>query len=281
MATERDWRARVPDGMWVKCENPECAQLLYTKELERNLKVCSQCGYHFRLSARQRISITLDPDSFTETDTELVTVNPLGMQGYEQKLQRHRARTGEMEAAVVGTGTIAGYPVAIGVTDPFFTVGSMGSVVGEKLARCIERARDTRCPCILISGSGAGARMEEGLLSLMQMAKTAAAIGRLREAGQLCVTVLTNPTMAGVYASWASLGDIIIAEPGAMVGFAGQRVVKGTKSGLGAEAQSAEFQHEHGMVDRIVPRSEMRSLLERLVRMAYAAPLRRGAAVEV
>ncbi|MBD3177888.1 MAG: acetyl-CoA carboxylase carboxyl transferase subunit beta [Armatimonadia bacterium] len=281
MATERDWRARVPDGMWVKCENPSCAQLLYKKELDRNLMVCSQCGYHFRLSARQRIDITLDPDSFEETDTELVTLNPLGMEGYEQKLKRHRARTGEMEAAVVGTGTIIGKPVTIGITNPFFTVGSMGSVVGEKMARCVERAGDMGCPCILISGSGAGARMEEGILSLMQMAKTSAAIGRLREAGQLCVTILTNPTMAGVYASWASLGDMILAEPGAMVGFAGQRVVKGTKSGLGAEAQSAEFQHEHGMVDRIVPRPEMRTFLERVVRMTYAAPLRREVPLEV
>lgn len=281
MATERDWRARVPDGMWVKCENPKCAQLLYAKELDRNLRVCSHCDHHFRLSARQRIAITLDPDSFVETDTELMTVNPLNMEGYETKLKRHRARTGEMEAAVVGTGAILGHPVTIGVTNPFFTVGSMGSVVGEKLARCVEHARDQRCPCILISGSGAGARMEEGILSLMQMAKTSAAIGRLRQAGQLCITVLTNPTMAGVYASWASLGDVIIAEPRAMVGFAGQRVVKGTKSDLGADAQSSEFQHEHGMIDRIVPRLEMRGFLESLIRMAYAAPMRKGASVEV
>lgn len=278
MSDRPDWRARVPDGMWVKCENPSCAQLLYVKELERNLMVCAQCGYHFRLTARQRIRITVDPDSFEETDTDLVTLNPLDMEGYDQKLARHRAKTGETEAAIVGRAAVSGHPITLGITDPFFTVGSMGSVVGEKIARCVEHAHDMRCPCILISGSGAGARMEEGILSLMQMAKTSAAIGRLRAAGQLCITVLTNPTMAGVYASWASLGDVVLAEPGAMVGFAGQRVVKGTKSGLGAEAQSAEFQHEHGMVDRIVPRGDMRSTLDRLVAMAYAAPLRRAAA---
>jgi len=264
--------------MWLKCENPSCAQLLYVKELERNLMVCAQCGYHFRLTARQRIRITADPDSFEETDTDLVTLNPLDMDGYEQKLARHRAKTGETEAAIVGRAAVSGHPITLGITDPFFTVGSMGSVVGEKIARCVEHANEMRCPCILISGSGAGARMEEGILSLMQMAKTSAAIGRLRRAGQLCVTILTNPTMAGVYASWASLGDIILAEPGAMVGFAGQRVVKGTKSGLGAEAQSSEFQHEHGMVDRIVPRGDMRPILERLIAMAYAAPRRRGVA---
>ncbi len=277
MAGEQDWRARIPDGMWVKCENPRCAQLLYRKELERDLMVCPQCGHHFRISARKRIEITVDPGSFEEMDVALVGLNPLNMPGYEEKLARHRARTGELEAAITGTALIAGKPVTLGITDPFFTVGSMGSVVGEKIARCVERAVDESCPCILISGSGAGARMEEGILSLMQMAKTAAAIGRLREFGQICVCVLTNPTMAGVYASWASLGDIALAEPGAMVGFAGQRVVKGTKSGLGAEVQSSEFQHEHGMIDRIVARSEMRSTLERIVRMVYAAPLRKGA----
>jgi len=278
MTARPDWRARVPDGMWAKCENPSCAQLLYVKELERNLMVCGQCGYHFRLTARQRVKITADADSFEETDTDLVTLNPLDMEGYDQKLARHRAKTGETEAAIVGRATVAGYPITLGITDPFFTVGSMGSVVGEKIARCVEHANEMRCPCILISGSGAGARMEEGILSLMQMAKTSAAIGRLRAAGQLCITILTDPTMAGVYASWASLGDVILAEPGAMVGFAGQRVVKGTRSGLGAEAQSSEFQHEHGMVDRIIPRGDMRPTLERLVALAYAAPLRRGAA---
>jgi len=276
LATERDWRARIPDGMWVKCESSRCEQLLYIKELQRNLMVCSHCGYHFRLPARQRLKITVDPGSFEETDTDLVTLNPLDMEGYETKLSKHRARTGEMEAAVVGRAKLGGHAITIGLTDPFFTVGSMGSVVGEKIARCVEHAHDDHCPCILVSGSGAGARMEEGLLSLMQMAKTAAAIGRLRKSGQLCITVLTNPTMAGVYASWASLGDVILAEPGAMIGFAGQRVVKGTKSGLGVEVQSSEFQHEHGMIDLLVPRSEMRTTLERLVRMAYTAPLRKG-----
>lgn len=278
MARDRDWRDRIPDGMWTKCEDPRCAQLLYVKVLERNLMVCSSCGYHFKLPARQRIRITVDHDSFVETDTELLTQNPLRMEGYEDKLARHRRRTGEVEAAIVGTARIGGYPITLGITDFYFTAGSMGSVVGEKIARCVERATEMRCPCLLVSGSGAGARMEEGILSLMQMAKTAAAIGRLREAGQVCITLLTDPTMAGVYASWASLGDICLAEPRAMIGFAGQRVVKGTKSGLGAEAQSAEFQYEHGMVDRIVPRSELRRTLEQIVRMVYAAPLRRGAA---
>jgi acetyl-CoA carboxylase carboxyl transferase subunit beta len=277
MAGEQDWRARIPDGMWVKCENPRCAQLLYRKELERALMVCPQCGHHFRISARKRIEITVDPGSFVEMDTDFVSLNPLEMPGYEEKLTRHRANTGENEAAVTGTATIAEIPVAIGLTDPFFTVGSMGSVVGEKIALCIEKAGDLGCSCILVSGSGAGARMEEGILSLMQMAKTSAAIGRLREQGQICICLLTNPTMAGVYASWASLGDIAIAEPRAMIGFAGQRVVKGTKSGLGAEAQSAEFQHEHGMIDRILPRAEIRPTLVRILQAVHAAPCRKGA----
>jgi acetyl-CoA carboxylase carboxyl transferase subunit beta len=277
MAGEQDWRARIPDGMWMKCENPRCAQLLYRKELERALMVCPQCGHHFRISARKRLEITVDAGSFVEMDTTLVSLNPLNMAGYEEKLARHRANTGETEAAVTGTATLGGHPVSIGLTDPFFTVGSMGSVVGEKIARCVEKAADDGCACILVSGSGAGARMEEGILSLMQMAKTSAAIGRLREKGQICICVLTNPTMAGVYASWASLGDVAIAEPRAMIGFAGQRVVKGTKSGLGAEAQSAEFQHEHGMIDRILPRSEIRPTLERILQAVYAAPGRKGA----
>jgi acetyl-CoA carboxylase carboxyl transferase subunit beta len=277
MASDQDWRARIPDGMWMKCENPRCAQLLYRKELERALMVCPQCGHHFRISARKRLEITVDAGSFEEIDTDLVSVNPLNMPGYEEKLARHRANTGESEAALTGTAAIAGHPVAIGLTDPFFTVGSMGSVVGEKIARCVEKAVDNACPCILVSGSGAGARMEEGILSLMQMAKTSAAIGRLREMGQICICILTNPTMAGVYASWASLGDIAIAEPRAMIGFAGQRVVKGTKSGLGAEAQSAEFQHEHGMIDRILPRAEIRPTLERILHAVYAAPRRKEA----
>lgn len=275
MAGEQDWRSRIPDGMWVKCENPRCAQLLYRKELERALMVCPQCGHHFRISARKRIEITLDPGTFEERDTDLVSLNPLSMPGYEEKLARHRANTGETEAAVTGVGSVGGFPVAIGLTDPFFTVGSMGSVVGEKIARCVEYAADEGRACILVSGSGAGARMEEGILSLMQMAKTSAAIGRLREAGQICVCLLTHPTMAGVYASWASLGDIAIAEPGAMIGFAGQRVVKGTKSGLGAEAQSAEFQHEHGMIDRILPRGEIRPTLIRILQAVFAAPRRK------
>jgi acetyl-CoA carboxylase carboxyl transferase subunit beta len=277
MAGEQDWRARIPDGMWVKCENGRCAQLLYRKELERALMVCPQCGHHFRISARKRIEITVDPGTFEETETDLVSVNPLGMPGYDDKLARHRAKTGETEAAITGTAQVGGFPVSIGLTDPFFTVGSMGSVVGEKIARCVELAGDEGRSCILVSGSGGGARMEEGILSLMQMAKISATIGRLREQGQICICLLTNPTMAGVYASWASLGDIAIAEPHAMIGFAGQRVVSGTKSGLIAEAQLSEFQHEHGMIDRILPRPEIRPTLIRILEAVHAAPCRKGA----
>ncbi len=273
-ARYKQMQDQLPPGMFVKCEN--CGQLLLRKDLERSLWVCRYCNYHFRLTARQRIAITADKGSFREIDAALVTVNPLDWPGYEQSLEKDQRKTGQREAIITGDCTIGGYPVVLGVTCSFFRMGSMGSVVGERVARAAERALERRVPLIMISGSGGGARMQEGLLSLMQMAKTAGAIGRLRRGGQLYISVLTHPTMAGVYASWAGLGDIILAEPGAMVGFAGQRVVANTQDTLDPAVQTVESQFRHGMIDLIVPRGELRGVLETLVSHAYAAPWRRG-----
>jgi len=253
-------RKEFPKGLWTKC--PSCLQLIYTNVLNENFKVCPKCGYHFSLTAYERIDQVLDPGSFIEMDKNLETQDPLefkGVKGYKRKLEDDKKATSLNEAAVTGRGIINGHKVVFGVTDSRFIMGSMGSVVGEKITRAVEYAIDKKLPVIFVSGSGGGARMYEGALSLMQMAKTSAAIAKLHKKGLLFISILSNPTMGGVLASFASLGDILISEPNALVGFAGPRVIKQTiKQDLPEGFQRPEFLLEHGLIDMILPRKELR-----------------------
>lgn len=253
----------LPDGLWTKC--PQCAEILFNRELEKNLKVCTKCGYHFKLGALDRIAITCDKGSFTETDSEIFATNPLKFPEYESKIAKGRANSGLNEALVTGTAKIGGYDVSIGVADFRFIGGSMGSVVGEKVVRSIERAIDMGCPAIMFTTSG-GARMQEGIISLMQMAKTSAACAKLDRAGLPYIVVFTDPTTAGVHASYASIGDFIYAEPGALVGFAGARVAQ--QAGLihrPDNFQTSEFQLECGMVDAVVSRKDLVATLTKTI----------------
>jgi acetyl-CoA carboxylase carboxyl transferase subunit beta len=253
----------LPDGLWTKC--PKCNEILFNKELEKNFRVCGKCNYHFKLGAAERLEFTIDSNSFEEIATDLQTSNPLGFPEYESKLKRDIAKTGLNDPMVVGKATISSIPVVIGVTEFAFIGASMGSVYGEKVVQAAETAIEERRPLIIFCTSG-GARMHEGILSLMQMAKTSAAIAKLNEAGLPYITVLTDPTTAGVHASFASIGDVIIAEPGALIGFAGARVAQ--QAGLinrPANFQTSEFQFEHGMVDMIVPRKDMKQTLTKLI----------------
>ncbi len=248
----------IPADMWEAC--PQCHQLLYTKELAQNLWVCTKCGYHFRLSARQRVDTICDPGSFVEWDADLPLCDPLGFPKYRRKLEEAQEKTGLRDAVITGRGQIAGIDVAFGAMEMGFRGGSMGWVVGERVTRLLERAAEERLPVIIVNASG-GARMEESLVSLMQMAKTAGASAKLAEAGLPYISVLTDPTYGGVMASYAFLGDIIVAEPGAAMGFAGPRVIDVTGMPIGEGVQTAEFQREHGMIDLIVPRTELRETL--------------------
>ena len=253
----------IPEGTWVKC--PRCDEVLFNKELEQNKKVCHKCGYHFRVAAHERMEMTLDEGSFKETDADMLPVNPLDLPDYKSKLDIAVKNTGLNEAVVTGEGSIGGYPVVMVVMDARYMMGSMGTVVGEKITRAIEAAAAGRKSLIIFSASG-GARMQEGILSLMQMAKTVAALARLEEAGQLYISILTDPTTGGVSASFAAIGDIIIAEPGALIGFAGQRVIEQTiRQKLPEGFQRAEFLKEHGFVDTIVPRPQLRAVLTGLL----------------
>jgi acetyl-CoA carboxylase carboxyl transferase subunit beta len=254
----------VSQGLWEKC--PRCGEIQYTVELQRNDKVCKKCGFHFRLTAVERIGLLADdPDAMERWDENLQTVNPLEFSNYLEKLEAHRTRTGLTEAVVTGRVEIGGIPTALGITDPHFKMGTMNSVVGERIARCIERATEENLPVVLVCGSGGGARMEEGILSLMQMAKTSAALGRYRErTRRFYIAVLTDPSMGGTLASWASLGDITFAEPGAMIGFAGQRVSAQVQSGkTPANYQTSEFQLERGQVDAVVHRKDLKDTITR------------------
>ena len=253
----------IPDGIFIKCLH--CGDMVVRDDYERNFRVCPKCQYHERLNPRERIKITCD--SFEELYAELRSVNPLDFPGYPEKLESYRTETGEEEAAVAGIGMIGGFKVAVAVLNSFFMMGSMGSVVGEKITRLAERALKERIPLLIFSASG-GARMQEGIFSLMQMAKTAAAIRKYSDAGLLYISVLTNPTTGGVLASFAFLGDIIIAEPGALIGFAGKRVIQQTiKQDLPPNFQSAEFQLEKGFVDMVVCRAKMRDTILKLLRL--------------
>lgn len=254
----------VPEGLWRRC--PGCQNTIFRKEAERRLGVCPECDYHWSVSARERIRQVLDEGTFEEWDADLWPADPLGFNNYAQRVKDEQARTGLKDAALTGTGMIRARRVAFGVTDSSFLMGSMGSVVGERLTRAIERATQQSLPLIIISGSGGGARMHEGMLSLMQMAKVSAALARFDTAGGLFISVLTNPTMGGVAASFASLGDTVFAEPRALIGFAGPRTIKATiRIELPKGFQTSEFLLEHGYIDRIVSRQNLKSEIARTI----------------
>ncbi len=252
----------VPDGLWEKCAG--CSEIVYTKELDENAQVCPKCGFHLPLPRMKRIELVADEGSFEEWDAALQSEDPLGFTGkasYRDKLAANREKTGFAEAVTCGGAALDGRSVGLGVMDFSFLGASMGSVVGEKVTRLIERCTAEQRPCILFCASG-GARMYEGLFSLMQMAKTSAALARHARAGLPYIPVLTHPTMAGVMASFATLGDVIIAEPGALIGFAGPRVIKETtQQDLPEGFQRAEFLKKHGLIDMVVPRPELRDRL--------------------
>jgi acetyl-CoA carboxylase carboxyl transferase subunit beta len=269
MATGERPKRGVPEGLFTRC--PQCKATIFRKEAAERLNVCPEpsCNYHFYLPARQRIAQLLDQDTFEEWFTDLRPCDPLRFTDripYEQRLAVEQEKTGLLDAAIVGRGFIRGRPVVLGVTDFAFMAGSMGSVVGEKLTLAVEEAIRLGLPLIFISGSGGGARMQEGILSLMQMAKVSAALARFDSAGGLYISVLTNPTMGGVAASWAALGDIILAEPGALVGFAGRRTIQNTvRLELPKNFQTSEFLLEHGMIDRIVDRAALPMELAKII----------------
>jgi len=256
-------RKDMPEGLWTKCD--KCGEIIYHKTLEEDYKICPKCDYHFTLSATERVAQLADAGTFKEMDRNLVSSDPIKFRGpksYVNKLKEDQAATGLMDAVITGEGFLSGKQAALGVTDSRFIMGSMGSVVGEKLTRLIEHATKEKLPLIIVSGSGGGARMYEGMLSLMQMAKTSQALAKHHEAGQLFISVLTNPTMAGVMASFASLGDVILAEPRALIGFTGPRVIEQTiRQKLPEGFQTSEFLLEHGMIDRIVHRKQLKNTL--------------------
>src|SRR5215469_5549595 len=274
-------RREIPAGLWITC--PRCAALIYRRELERAYRVCPKCGYHHRLSAAERLALVLDAGSFREFDGDLVPDDPLRFvdeKPYPQRVDDAQRRTSMPEAVLTGTGTIEGAGLVAAAMEFGFLGGSIGSVVGEKIARSAERAAETRTPLVVFSASG-GARMQEGTLSLMQMAKTSVALARLSDAGVAFLSVLCDPTTGGVAASFAFQGDVVVAEPGALIGFAGRRVIEQTiRQKLPEGFQTSEFVLDHGLIDAIVPRGELRTTLGRLLRLcgAPADPAWAGAA---
>jgi len=255
-------RKEMPEGLWTKC--PGCAEMIHHLAIEENMKVCPKCDHHFSMGAMERISTLVDEGSFEEADANMTAVDPLGFKGvatYEDRLKTYRKKTGLIDAVITGSGEMGGHSVGLAVMDFSFLAATMGSVVGEKITRIIETSTKQKKPVIIVCASG-GARMYEGMLSLMQMAKTSGALARHSEAGLPYIAVLTNPTTAGVMASFATLGDIALAEPKAMIGFAGPRVIKETThQELPAGFQTTEFLLEHGLIDEIVPRSRMRETI--------------------
>ena len=261
-------RENMPDDLWTKCT--DCGELIHALDLKQNLNVCPKCEHHFLIGSHERIQLLADPNSFQETNADLFSKNPLGFNNYEDKITMLREKTKLNDAVVTGSLTIAGKPAMIAVMDFKFFAGSMGSVVGEKITRAIEQAIDEKKAVIIISASS-GARMQEGMLSLMQMAKTCAALARLSEAGLPYISVMTHPTTGGVTASFATIGDINLAEPKCMIGFAGPRVVKETThQDLPPGFQTAEFMLEHGLIDTIVKRNKLRDKLGQL--LGYMLP---------
>ena len=260
-------KVQMPEGIWSKCKN--CNEIIYTKEIERNLNVCPKCDYHFRISARERIALVLDEGSFEEMDPRMQSIDFLDFKDSKRYKDRIKAalKKSEGDAVICGEGSIEGLPVVVAVFDFGFMGGSMGSVVGEKITRAIERGLDQHRPVIVFSSSG-GARMQESILSLMQMAKTSAALAKLKAAGIPFISVLTDPTTGGVTASFAMLGDINMAEPRALIGFAGPRVIEQTiRQKLPDGFQRSEYLLEHGMVDMIVRRQEMKERLAQVLRI--------------
>jgi len=273
----------IPDDLWIKCS--KCKELLYSKEFENNRKVCHKCGFHFRMGAWERIALLLDEGSFVEMNRDLVTSDPLGFTSlaeppYYVKAAETRQKTGLNEAIITGVGTLEKMPLAVSVCDFSYQGGSMGSVFGEKLVRLIEFALEQRLPLLTVSASG-GARMHEGIFSLMQMAKTTAALARLGQAGLPHISLLTDPCTGGVIASYAAVADVVLAEPGALIGFAGARVIEQViRQKLPPDFQTAEFLLEHGMVDRVVPRKELRQLLVSLLNIYQLTSNRPSITVE-
>ena len=261
-------RDNMPDDLWTTC--PDCGEMIHDLDLKQNLLVCPKCDHHFLIGSRERINIIADKDSFQETNADLFSKNPLGFAKYEDKISTLRDKTGLNDAVVTGSLTIKGKPAVIAVMDFKFFAGSMGSVVGEKITRAVELATANKCGVIIVSASS-GARMQEGMLSLMQMAKTCGALARHSEAGLPYISLMTHPTTGGVTASFATIGDINLAEPKCMIGFAGPRVVKETThQDLPPGFQTAEFMEEHGLVDDIIHRSKLRDKLGQL--LSYMLP---------
>lgn len=264
----------IPAGLWAQCK--ECSVTIYQKELVDNFSVCPKCGYHFALNASERIDLLIDPGTFQEHDQDLNSLDPLKFKGpktYKEKIHADQKATGLRDAVISGEGHINGYPVSIAVTDSRFIMGSMGSVVGERITRVIELATERRTPVIIVSGSGGGARMYEGVYSLMQMAKTCSALARHREAGLLHISCLTNPTMAGIMASFAGVGDIIMAEPRALIGFTGPRVIEQTiRQKLPEGFQRAEFLLAHGLIDMIVERKNLKERMAKIIDYTSLTP---------
>jgi acetyl-CoA carboxylase carboxyl transferase subunit beta len=261
-------KASMPDGLWSKC--PSCTNLIFNKILDENLKVCPKCSYHFQLTCWERIGTLADKNSFKEVAEDLTSADPLNFSGpktYLEKLKDAKSKTQLKSAAIAGEISLNELSIAIAVTDSRFIMGSMGSVVGEKITLAAEIALDKKIPLVIVSGSGGGARMYEGMLSLMQMAKTSGALSRLKNNGVAFISVLTNPTMAGVMASFAGLGDVTIAEPGALIGFTGPRVIKQTiKQDLPKGFQTSEFNLEHGLVDMVTSRKDLKETIFKLLK---------------
>lgn len=255
----------IPNGMWLRCE--ACGAILYKGDVEDNLNTCTKCGKHFRIGARNRVNLLIDENTFEEWDINVTSANPLNFPGYTEKIEKLKESTGLNDAVITGVGKIDGIDTVLCVMDSKFLMGSMGSVVGEKLTRAIERATKENLPIIIFTASG-GARMQEGIFSLMQMAKVSAALAKHSQKGLLYITVITDPTTGGVTASFAMLGDIILAEPGALIGFAGRRVIEQTiKQSLPEEFQTSEFLLEHGFIDKIVKRNDMKKSLYKILRI--------------
>jgi acetyl-CoA carboxylase carboxyl transferase subunit beta len=263
-----DKKVKIPEGLWVKCES--CREIIYKKEIDRNLRICPKCNYHFRISARERLKLLVDDGSFVEMDASLASSDPLQFRDkvpYRERIEENRKRSGLEEAAISGEGAIGGHPAIVVIMDFSFMGGSMGSVVGEKALRAAEAAAEKKLPLVIVSSSG-GARMQEGIFSLMQMARVSAAIARLSEGGGLYVSVLADPTFGGVTASFAMLGDVILAEPRCLIGFAGPRVIEQTiKQQLPEDFQRSEFLLEHGLIDRIVDRKDMKTTIAKIIEL--------------
>ncbi len=265
-------KVKIPEGLWIKCNS--CKEIIYRKEVDNNHRVCPKCGYHFPISVEERITQLVDEGTFKEFDKHLTPEDPLEFRDstikYKHKLRNYQKKTGYNDAIVIGTGAIEGHQIVLGILNFSFMGGSMGSVVGEKIARAADKSIELKSPLIIVNASG-GARMQEGILSLMQMAKCSAAIARLGDAGLPFISILTDPTFGGVTASFAMLGDIIIAEPKALIGFAGPRVIEQTiKQQLPPNFQRSEFLFEHGMIDIIIERKMLKNTLAKIV--AYFKP---------